>query len=307
MDSVKQDVFIFANPIAGRGRGKQIAVRIAQQLKHEKFNVHRFEKPAAATSDAELASAAGAYAAITIGGDGTLRAAVERLIAFSSGDLKRIPPVLVVPLGTANLMSRHLGIAWDDETIATQVAIALLNGKTQYLDAARANGRLFLLMAGVGIDAMVVHELDRLRSGPIDLTSYALPALLAIHRYDYPPLHVEIDGEVVCHNTPAMAFVGNTPEYGTGFPILTQARSDDGLLDVCVLPCRTRLQVIRLLMHAATGDHVREEGVIYRKAKKVKIASPQEVPVQIDGDAAGHTPLEIELLPFKLPFIVPGG
>jgi YegS/Rv2252/BmrU family lipid kinase len=302
---VNEDVFIFANPIAGRGRGKSIADRIARQLKHEKFHVHRFEKPASAVTDAELMTRDRPHAAITIGGDGTLRAGVERLIDHAKGDPARIPPVLVVPLGTANLMSRHLGIAWNDDTIAQQVAMALLKGRTQQLDAARANERLFLLMAGVGIDAMVVHELDRLRNGPIDLTSYALPALLAIHRYDYPPLRVEIDGEVVCNNTPAMAFVGNTPEYGTGFPILTQARSDDGLLDVCVLPCETRLQVIRLLMHAATGDHVREEGVIYRKAKRVKITSPQEVPVQIDGDAAGHTPLNIELLPYKLPFIVP--
>jgi diacylglycerol kinase family enzyme len=173
------------------------------------------------------------------------------------------------------------------------------------LDAARANGQLFLLMAGVGIDAAIVHQLDRIRSGPIDLTSYAIPALFALQDYSYPPLSVAIDGHRVLENQPAMAFVGNAPEYGTGFPILTQARSDDGVLDLCVLPCRSRARVLELMMAVATGDHLREEGVIYRKGLSIQIDSPVAVPVQLDGDAAGHTPLEIKLLPTRLPFIVP--
>ena len=77
-------------------------------------------------------------------------------------------------------------------------------------------------------------------------------------------------------------------EYGTGFPILTHAKSDDGLLDVCVLPCKSHADVVRLAMLAATGDHLHEEGVIYVQGRSVRIESPQPVPVQIDGDAAGH-------------------
>ena len=64
------------------------------------------------------------------------------------------------------------------------------------------------------------------------------------------------------------------------------------------------MQVVKLLMAVATGDHVHEEGVIYQKGRSIQIDSPQPVPVQIDGEASGHTPLSIELLPFRLPFIV---
>ena len=35
------------------------------------------------------------------------------------------------------------------------------------------------------------------------------------------------------------------------------------------------------------------------------ITSAEPVPVQVDGEATGHTPIEIDLLPIKLPFIVP--
>ena len=77
------------------------------------------------------------------------------------------------------------------------------------LDAARANGRLFLLMAGVGLDATVVHELDRVRRGSISYASYAMPILATLGRYDFPHLNVEVDGKRLVENQPALAFVGN--------------------------------------------------------------------------------------------------
>src|SRR5207248_2880051 len=105
------------------------------------------------------------------------------------------PPLLTVPMGTANLLGRHLGTLWPDRDLATRVAEAIGAMRTVRLDAATANDELFLLMAGIGLDAKIVHELDRLRSGPIDLTSYALPAALALGFYTYPALTVWVDGK----------------------------------------------------------------------------------------------------------------
>jgi diacylglycerol kinase family enzyme len=102
-----------------------------------------------------------------------------------------------------------------------------------------------------------------------------------------------------------MAFVGNVAEYGAGFPILPHARADDGVLDVCVLPCRDRNEALRLAMHAAAGEHLQVEGVVYVKGKRIQITSTESLPVQLDGDAAGTTPVDIDLLPAKVPFIVP--
>ena len=299
------EVFLFANPIAGRGRGQTVARRVAARLRRDQIGVRSFFQAAQEIPDAQLAADATPLAAVVVGGDGTLRAAAERLLRFAGDDSSRLPPLLVVPLGTANLMVRHLGISWNDSTLEDEVAAAILGRRTVQLDAARANGRLFLLMAGVGLDATVVHELDRIRSGPIDLTSYALPALLALQRYEYPPLRVEVDGQVVVDSKPALAFIGNVREYGTGFPILVRAKSDDGLLDLCVLPCRTPAELLRVAMAVATGDHLHAEGVIYTQGRSIRVESALPVPVQIDGEASGHTPLEIELLPFRMPFIVP--
>jgi len=56
------------------------------------------------------------------------------------------------------------------------------------------NGKLFLLMVGVGFDAAVVHALARIRRGPITMVDYALPAAWTVATYQFPSLRVKVDG-----------------------------------------------------------------------------------------------------------------
>jgi YegS/Rv2252/BmrU family lipid kinase len=301
-DTGTKELVIFANPIAGRGRAVAIAQRLWGQLRQEGYGMRAVLQPADTLGREHLAEAP-PWCVIVIGGDGTLRAVTEYLLAGAWG--RAVPPILVVPVGTANLMGRHLGISWDEENLDKQVAAALGRGQVIHVDAARANGGLMLLVAGVGIDGHIVHELGRVRRGPIRGLSYVMPAVMALREYEYPPLRVSVDGVEVFGEGEAMAFVGNIAEYGTGFAILPHARADDGMLDVCVIPCRSRGQLVELFLQAAMGEHLEAEGVVYVKGKSVRIESPREVPVQVDGEAAGFTPVAIDLLPMRIPFIVP--
>src|SRR6185436_298147 len=197
----REQVLIFANPIAGRGKAKRIAATLEEELKKRGYGVqvllgkpselghaHDYVGMAPGGSKAKASAREGKIkAAIVIGGDGTLRGVAQWAIdsAFpdqaamcASGELGELPyPLLVVPMGTANLMGKHLGVQWSDENIGEEVAEALEAGNVQRLDVARTEGGIFLLMAGVGFDAWVVHELDRIRSGPIDLMTYIMPAV----------------------------------------------------------------------------------------------------------------------------------
>jgi diacylglycerol kinase family enzyme len=318
-------VLIFANPIAGRGKGRRIAGRLEKRLRAEGFEVRTVLDRPDQMDPAILARPA--MAAIVIGGDGTLRGVAEHL--FLDGPMRSLtsasaphllsseastptplspppaPPLLIIPLGTANLMGRHLGIRWNSADLEGQVVRAIRKHEVVHLDAGGVNGKLFLLMAGVGFDAHVVHELARVRRGPINYASYAIPAALAITGYAYPELRVTVDGREVFSAQPAVAFVGNVAEYGTGFPILPHARPDDELLDVCVLPCRSRNDLFRLFLQAAVGEHLNSEGAVYVKGRSARVESAVPVPVQVDGDSAGHTPIDVELLPVRVPFIVP--
>lgn len=292
------EILIFANPIAGRGAGARIANELERQFTSDGLAVFKYLEKPSDLSDEELRKPA--RAAIVIGGDGTLRGVAERLLEAGS-----VPPLLPVPLGTANLMGRHLGIRWEPANVVQQVRRAVNAGKTRQLDAGRANGQLFLLMAGIGFDAQIVYHLDRLRRGPIQVWDYVVPAALSLLTPPVWPLRVSLDGREVFPEQSGLAFVGNLSEYATGFPVLPYARADDGLLDVCVLPCRSHVDLVRLFLLAAAGEHVQSEGVIYERGKHVEIDSPGRVLVQVDGDPAGYTPVRIDLLPTQLPFIVP--
>jgi diacylglycerol kinase (ATP) len=291
-------VTIFANPVAGRGHGRSKAVQLARDLREAGFEVATKVDSPAAVADAEISPGS---AAVVVGGDGTLRSVAGKYFE----KFRRVPPILPVPMGTANLMGKHLGISWDSDDWTHRVADSLRRGIVRQLDAATANGELFLLVAGVGIDAGIVHELSGIRRGPINYASYLLPAAKTLAAYDYPPLSVWMDGREVFPQEPAVAFVGNVSEYGTGFPLLPHAESNDGLLDLCVIPMRSRGDAIQHFLRAVVGEHLLGEGVVHGRGRKIDIRSPEAIPVQVDGDPAGHTPLHIDLLPIRVPFIVP--
>jgi diacylglycerol kinase (ATP) len=259
---MQKHVLIFANPIAGRGRGRVMARRLEKELIAGGYAATViFDRPSDLNAD-ELGVAA---AAVSIGGDGTLRGVVNLLFA----DGREGPPLLPVPMGTANLMGRHLRLSWAPAQIPSAVVETIRRFRILKLDAGIANGRIFLLMAGVGIDAQVVHLLDKMRRGPIDMTSYLLPAAMTVAGYLFPPISVHVDGRAVARQMPAIAVIGNVKEYGTGFPILTEAVPDDGLLDVCVLPCRDWRELAQMSMLIATGEHALHENVIYTQGRSI--------------------------------------
>ncbi len=50
-------------------------------------------------------------------------------------------------MGTANLIGKHLELAWHDEDPADEIATAIAKYDVVQFDAGSANGHLFLLMA----------------------------------------------------------------------------------------------------------------------------------------------------------------
>ncbi|HEY7118554.1 MAG TPA: diacylglycerol kinase family protein [Tepidisphaeraceae bacterium] len=298
----EQKVVIFANPIAGRGKGRLLAGHLKQRFEKKGWDVQQiFDRPESVSQD----TLTGAAAVVSIGGDGTLRSVVERV---TDGGATEGPGILVVPMGTANLMGRHLGIGLSEQGLEDRAVEAIRAKRIVRLDAARLRGteeRLFLLMVGVGIDGAIVHALDRVRQGPIGYLSYLRPAVEALTGYSFHELEVEVDGKRVWRRGPGIVFVGNVPEYGTGFPILPLARSDDGLLDVCVLPAKSATDLIEHAVATLAQEHHLREGAVYVKGKRVVVRSKEPVAVQADGDPAGWTPIEIELLKTRVAFIVP--
>lgn len=297
-----EEVWIFANPIAGRGRCRLIAENLQSALRSGGYDSRLFLERADRLGDDQLTGRP--RAAIVIGGDGTIRGVAQRLYLSPRGAVPA-PPLLPIPLGTANLLSRHLGIRRGDALRPEWVVKTLGQYRIWLLDAAMANGQLCLMMAHVGFDAQVVHELARIRRGPIRYASYVLPALRSMVSYHFPSLSVRVDGRAILTDRPALAFIANIPEYGAGFSLVPSAAGNDGVLDVCVVGCRDHYELLDLMLRAAGGSHIRSSKTILARGRVIEVTARPAAPVQVDGEAAGTSPLVVRIAPQRIAFVVP--
>jgi diacylglycerol kinase family enzyme len=228
---------------------------------------------------------------IAAGGDGTLLEVVNRAPGV---------PITVLPLGNENLVARYCGMKRSGASVAAAVAA----GYVHALDLARADARVFCLMASVGIDADVVHRVHRRRRGHINRLTYVVPLIQALTAYGFPMVEAEIEdtGERL---RGATVFLFNLPEYALGLPIAIEAKADDGLLDLCVFDEPGVMALVRYLTAIATSRHRELPDFRHRKVRRVCLTAQGEAPIQTDGDPAGRLPITIEVASGALPLVVP--
>jgi diacylglycerol kinase (ATP) len=238
-------------------------------------------------------------ALVGVGGDGTAAELANRTPPGL--------PLTMLPSGNENLLARHLSLG---ET-AENVCRTITDGTLLRLDAGRANGRIFLLMASCGFDADVVQRVHAHRSGHIRNRDYLKPILKSIRNYEYPELRINWDdqdtgsGEV--RSPPPTArwlFAFNLPCYGGGFRIAPRADGNDGLLDVCTFRRGSLWHGLRYAGAVLLGRHQGLADCATRRVRRLRVTSEAKVPYQLDGDPGGWLPLDIQVLSGRLTMVV---
>jgi diacylglycerol kinase family enzyme len=229
---------------------------------------------------------------VAIGGDGTLR-------EVFSGLVDPAIPVGLLPLGTANVLSLDLGLPHDVDG-AIEVLCAR---KTAAIDMFTANGELGFLVAGVGFDGAAVHEVEARRCGAIAKSHYVSAGLRALRNYREPSLEVEIDGRRLDGRF-GWVLASNIIHYAGVVRLSSERALDDGLLEVYLFRRADRL---RLLLHGLRGlaGRLPGGGCELVRARRISVRSESPVPVQVDGDARGATPLEIEVTGRQFQLLIP--
>jgi diacylglycerol kinase family enzyme len=297
MPAAARRVLILRNPVAGaRPQGARLDA-FRRELVGRGLEVSEHTELQEIADLVRTALAAGDLrAVVAAGGDGTA--------ALLAGQTPPGTPLAVFPLGTENLLSKHLAQTADPCAAAARIA----EGCVVRLDAGSANGRLFLLVVGCGFDAFVVHRLHSLRRGHIRHLSYAKPILSAIRSYQYPELRIycQTDQENA-HQADAWcarwAFVINLPRYAGGLNFVPHADGSDGLLDVCTFRGGSLLHGLRYLFGVVCGRHLQWSDFRTCRTRRLRIESEYSIPYQLDGDPGGFLPVEIEVLPQRLSLI----
>jgi len=161
-------------------------------------------------------------------------------------------------------------------------------------------------MLSAGFDAAVVHRVVAWRSGDTGLRrvsrlSYAKPIVLSLRTYRYHRVGLETE-EVSVEGAHALVF--NLPRYGFHLPFAPDARGDDGWLDWVVFQRPGLGPLLAYAWAVLRGKHRFRQDVRYGRARRIRIVSEETMPIQMDGEAAGFTPVTIEVVPRALNVLV---
>jgi diacylglycerol kinase family enzyme len=292
-------VLIGANPRAGAQNRRALVEALCEELVKSRFEptIHG-EIDELAAEAAKLLSGGELRAVVAAGGDGTFRLVAERTPIGT--------PLVVLPLGTENLLARYIGFTADAAALVKIIA----DGYTMPLDTGLTGTRLFTMMAGCGFDAEVVRRLHSERKGNIHHLSYAKPILEAISQYEYPELRVyyapaECDGaELTAEITARWVFVVNLPRYAGGLSFAPQASGTDGLLDVCTFKEGSLLNGLMYLGGVILGQHAGMQDFTHVQTRRLRVEAAGTAPFQLDGDPGGELPAEFSVVPDRIRLLV---
>jgi len=298
-DELTGDLVVFQrNRVSGSGRHRQLLKDLIWELKRREFLVRLFaDRNRLDHFVRAVLPADRLRCLVAAGGDGTISSLVSRHPQQA---------VIPLPMGTENLVARHLNITRQ----AVEVAERIQTGRPSVMDTADVGSVRFLLMASAGIDAAVVDRLHAVRSGNIRRWNYVAPIFRTFAAWRSPQMEIRcLESDRIVQGTHVV--VANLPEYGFALKLTPDADPCDGLLDVRVYQ---GCSVWKLACHAlATRWKLESHRRIVRfRTRQVRISalptdsSGDRIPVQADGDPAGWLPVDIRVNPGAMRLIVPG-
>ena len=247
-----------------------------------------------ATELARSAAASGLEVVVACGGDGTVNEVANGLAGSATA-------LAVVRGGTANVWAKEVRIPRD----AAAAVQLLAEGEMRTIDLGRAGERYFLLMAGVGFDAAIVRSLSGGLKSRLGAVAYIMGGLRLSLSYRAAAAELRPDEDSL--SSPLYwLMVGNTRNYGGLLNIAHMAKADDGRLEMLLLQRGGLLRLAWLVPFVVFKRHQRRPYVIHRSVVSLDVRTPG-LPVQLDGEYLGETPLRFSVAPGALRAVVPRG
>ena len=262
------------------------------------------EEPGQLVDLASHALAGGATTLIAVGGDGTVNEVVNG-IAASPEDVE----LAIIPRGTGVDFVRTFGIPTRLED-ALRTAVA---GRVRTIDLGRAAFRswqgtegqaYFANVASAGMSGAIAKRVNESRLGPAARASYLWATLAVFARWRNTEVRVSVDDEIRggrMHDV----IVANCRYFGAGMMICPKAEPDDGLLDVLLIGDVTKGDLVRTMPKIYRGTHLPHPKAELLRGAVISVEADVPLPVQLDGEQPGTTPVRFDVVPSALRLRVP--
>jgi diacylglycerol kinase (ATP) len=205
------------------------------------------------------------------GGDGMVQRCVDAMAGSDAA-------VAIIPAGTANLFASNLEIPKD---VREAVAVGL-EGHRRRLDVGQINGERFVVMAGAGLDALMIRDADGTLKSRLGRAAYIVTGAknISVPRVQ---TSVRIDGDKWFKGKASCVLVGNVGDVFGKISAFPDARPDDGLLDIGVVTAKGAWQWTRTLARTAAGEAASSPFVQTARGRTFDVRFAEPLPYELDG------------------------
>ncbi len=313
---------VIINKVAAKAR--EVWPIIEKQLNDANFSFQLYDTlhQGDATQRTHAALREGTNLVVVVGGDGTLSEVAEGFFEFNPNrellpnEINPQAKLAVLPAGTGDDFARGV----QGERVPLQNWIDILINHEQREPRAvdvlygRCNGYhdpfICLNAATMGIGGQTAGRVAaqgkfmRMFSGEFRFLYAALGAL-ALWRERR--VRVIVDGQESADGPMNLVAVTNGLYAGGGMMLSPESRNDDGVLDVVTATGFSRFEIAYELSRVHNGGHVANPKVKITPGEIVRVETfmlKDAMPIEVDGNVRGNTPVEIRVMPGALRFVV---
>ena len=267
------------------------------------------ERPGHAIELAEQAARGGASLVVAVGGDGTLNETVNGLVRAG-----RDAELATIPLGTGMDFGRTYGIPskFDDavRVAATGDPRAFDLGRVAYREWSGADGeRYFANVGSVGMSAAVARRANGMSKALGGRATFFYALTRVFFEWENTIVQVHLDDGTHREGRMHDVVVANGQYHGGAMWLAPQAAPDDGLFDVVLIGDVTKRDFLTTAPKIYRGTYLAHPKVELLRSRSVTVEAPEHLPIELDGEQVGTTPVRFEIVPaairVRVPALVP--
>jgi diacylglycerol kinase (ATP) len=215
-------------------------------------------------------------------------------------------PLAILPAGTANVLSVELGLGTRilraaerlSELVPEKIAVGLLENSMER--------RHFLMMAGVGFDAMIVYNIDVALKQRIGRVAYWIAGFSQFGRA-LPEFDVRANGANGHVSRCSFALASRVRNYGGDLYIARGASLFSDQFELITFEGAHSVPYVKYLLGVITGRLASMKGVAVLRTEVLDVEAPSEssIYIQVDGEYAGRLPARISIVPGGITLLMP--
>ena len=228
------------------------------------------------------------------GGDGMVQRCIDAAVGSEA-------VVAIIPAGTANLFASNLQIPRD---IAEAIAVGLTGSRHRF-DVGQINGEHFAVMAGAGLDALMIRDADGSLKDRFGRAAYIVTGAKNIA---IPPVRtrVRLDGDTWFSGKSSCVLVGNVGKLFGNIAAFPAAEPDDGILEIGIVTAQGRWQWSKALARTAVGKAPTSPFIETARGRKLDVRFAKAIPYELDGgDRKKTRRLKIKVRPAAITVCIP--